>query len=223
MFKFIYKGRYDCLIGKEDFESYIKNLYYDIKKKLNVKFTPNQFIVTMDMNPNKQQGWGGTINNEVYNIFRLELQLYGYPKNMQTFEILQRFFGDVIRHEMLHFFIPYIENNSCWSEGVTDFMTYWYNDTIKLKLREHIDEYNSINDKKYKEHKYGYISGFKKMTKLFYKNNLVIRDIIQIIEDFNKNDNNRQQKYTKDDIIAYNGKFKTFFTGKCKHIPHVLD
>jgi hypothetical protein len=223
MFIFIYKGKYDCLISKKDFESYIKNLYFDIKKKLNVKFTPKKIIITMSMNENKQQGWGGTTNNEIYNIFRLELQLHGYPKKLQTFEILSRFFGDIVRHEIFHFFIPYIENNSCWSEGVTDFMTYWYNDTIKIKLKEHLDEYNSINDKKYKEHKYGYISGFTKMAKLFYKNNLIIDDMKKIIQDFNKNDNNRQKSYTKDDIILYNNKFKTFFIGKCNiHKVYIL-
>jgi len=223
MFIFIYKGKYDCLISKKDFESYIKNLYFNIKKKLNVKFTPKKFIITMSMDKNKQKGWGGTTNIEKYNIFNIELQLNGYPKKLQTFDVLSRFFGDIIRHEIFHFFIPYIKNNSCWSEGVTDFMTYWYNNTIKIKLKERLDEYNSINNKKnkeYKEHKYGYISGFTKMAKLFYKNNLVIDDIKKIIQDF---DNNRQKIYTKDDIILYNNKFKIFFIGKCNsHKPHII-
>lgn len=223
MFIFIYKGKYDCLIAKEEFESYIKNLYFEMKKIFNVKFTPKQFIVTMEMDAKKHQGWGGTIDNSIYNIFKLDLQLYGHPKNIQTFEMLQIFFGGVIRHEIFHFFIPYIKNNSCWSEGVTDFMTYWYNDTIKIKLIEKLDEYASIKDIKYKEHKYGYINGFKKMANLFNNNNLVINDMKKIIQDFNKNDKNRQKKYTKDDIILYNNKFKTFFVGKCNsHIAHVL-
>jgi len=223
MFTFIYKGKYDCLIIKEDFESYIKNLYFDMKKKLNVKFTPKKIIITMVMDANRRQSWGGSTDNSIYNIFNLELQLYGYPKKLQTFDMLQHFFGDVVRHELLHFFIPYIENNSCWSEGVTDFMTYWYNNTINIKLIEHLEEYNSIKDKIYKEHKYGYISGFSKMARLFYKNNLVINDMKKIIKDFNKNDKNRQKKYTKDDIILYNKKFKTFFWRKCNsHIHHVL-
>lgn len=64
--------------------------------------------------------------------------------------MLQNFFGGIIRHEIFHFFIPYIENNSCWSEGVTDFMTYWYNDTIKIKLIEKLDEYTFIKDKNIK-------------------------------------------------------------------------
>lgn len=59
MFIFIYKGKYDCLIAKEEFESYIKNLYFEIKKNFNVKFTPKQFIVTMKMDSKKHQSWGG--------------------------------------------------------------------------------------------------------------------------------------------------------------------
>lgn len=61
------------------------------------------------------------------------------------------------------------------------------------------------------------------MANLFNNNNLVINDIKKIIQDFNKNDKNRQKKYTKDDIILYNNKFKTFFVGKCNsHVAHVL-
>jgi hypothetical protein len=87
-------------------------------------------------------------------------------------------------------------------------------------LQEHINEYRNIKDKKYKEHKYGYISGFTKMAKLFYTNKLIINDIKKIIKDFDKN---RQKKYTKFDIISYNNKFKTFFTEKCNNnIIHVL-
>jgi len=223
MFEFIYKGKYDCIISKDIFELYIKTLYFDIRKKLNVKFKPNKFIVTMIMNPNKQQGWGGIINNKIYNIFKLELQLYGYPKKLQTFEILQRFFGDVVRHEIFHFFIPYVENNSCWTEGVTDFMTFWYNKTIDKKLKEYLDEYKLITNLPYKKHKYGYICGFKKMANLFKKDYLIINNIKKIIKDFNKMPNLRKKKYKKDDIISYNNKFKIFFTKKCNnHITHNL-
>lgn len=223
MFIFIYKGKYDCLISKKEFESYIKNLYFDMKKILNVKFTPKQFIVTIVMDAKKNQGWGGRTDNSIYNIFNMELQLYGYPKKIQTFELLESFFGCTVRHEIFHFFIPYIHNNSCWSEGVTDFMTYWYNNTIKIKLIEELYMYNSEKDIKYKEHKYGYVNGFKKMANLFNNNNLVINDMKKIIQDFNKNDKNRQKRYTKDDIISYNNKFKTFFIGKCnRHTAYVI-
>lgn len=220
IFQFIYRGKYDCIINKNVFELYIKTLYNSIRKRLNVKFLPNKFIITMIMNPNKQKGWGGKTDNAIYDIFKLELQLYGYPKKLQTFEILQRFFGDIVRHEIFHFFIPYIENNSCWSEGVTDFMTFWYNGTINKKLKEYLDEYKLITDKTYKEHKYGYICGFQKMTKLFNNDHLIINDMMRIIQDFNKD---RKKKYTKNDIISYNNKFKIFFTKKCnEHIMHIL-
>lgn len=100
-------------------------------------------------------------------------------------------------------------------------MTFWYNGTIDKKLKEYLDEYKAITDKKYKEHKYGYICGFQKMTKLFNNNQSIINDIRRIIQDFNKD---RKKKYTKNDIISYNNKFKIFFTKKCNdHITHVLN
>ena len=44
-----------------------------------------------------------------------------------------------------------------------------------------------------------------------------------IIKDFNKNDLIKKKEYTQKDIIDYNKKFKTFFTGQCNnHYKHVL-
>lgn len=224
MFEFKYKGKYDCLIPKDVFEKYVEDLYNDMKKRFNVTWSPKKFIVIMEMDPKKQQGWGGTRDITVeYNIFKLTLQLHGFPKKEQTFDILQIFFGNILRHEMLHFFIPYVKDNSCWSEGVTDFMTYWYTDTISENLSRLQREYKEITDSDYKAHKYGYITGFKKMNSLYTENKSVINDMKRIIKDFNMNSDSKKKEYSSSDIIEYNPKFKTFFIGKCNiHALHEL-
>jgi len=226
MFHFIYKGRFDCLISKSTFEMYIQNLYYDIKKKFGVTYDPKKFTIIMEMDGTEtRKGFGGVVKKIVPN-YELVLFLFGYPKKEQTFELLNYFFGTVITHELFHLFIPYVIDNSCWSEGVTDFMTLWYRDTLwhRDTISEHLSklqhEYNEITDEKYKAHKYGYITGLKKMVKLYYENSTsqisIIDDMKKIMKEFD-----RTKKYTAADIIAYNPKFKTFFTGRCnKHIPH---
>ena len=225
MFKFIYKGKFNCLITKDVFETHVKQLYYDMKKRFKVIWSPKKFIVTMEMDPTKQKGIGGTTNmvygKETPITYRLNLQLFGFSKSEITFLIIQEMFGNTLTHEMLHFFIPSINNNSCWSEGVTDFMTFWYSDKIDENLTRLTNEYKHITDKQFKLHKYGYLTGFKKMTKLYKEDSSVITDMKRIIKNFNKNDSNKKKKYTREDIIDYNPKFSIFFNGKCNnHYPH---
>ena len=225
MFQFKYKGKYDCLIPKDAFEKYVQDLYNDMKKRFNITWSPKKFIVTMEMDPKRPRGWGGNTDYDRKTdiIYRLHLQLFGLPKKEQTFDILQLFFGNIVRHEMLHFFIPSVKDNSCWSEGVTDFMTYWYTDTISDNLSRLQREYKEITDSDYKAHKYGYITGFKKMNSLYTENKSVINDMKRIIKDFNMNSDSKKKEYTSSDIIEYNPKFKTFFIGKCNvHAPHEL-
>lgn len=225
MFQFKYKGKYDCLIPKDVFETYVQDLYNDMKKRFNVTWSPKKFVVTMEMDPKRPRGWGGNTDYDRKTdiIYRLHLQLFGLPKKEQTFDILQMFFGNILRHEMLHFFIPSIKDNSCWSEGVTDFMTYWYTDTISENLSRLQREYKEITDSDYKAHKYGYITGFKKMNSLYTENKSLINDMKRIIKDFNMNSDSKKKEYTSSDIIDYNSKFKTFFIGKCNiHALHEL-
>ena len=226
MFQFIYKGRFDCIITKDIFEQHVKNLYNDIKKKFNITMDPKKFIVTMEIDSKKSKGYGGytDYDRKTEIIYYLNLQLFGYPKKEQTFELIQGFFGIMLTHEMFHFFLPSVKNNSCWSEGVTDFMTFWYMDAIEENLLRLQNEYKEIKDPKYKEHKYGYITGFKKMVKLYNEDKTVIDTMKMIIKDFNKNLETKQKKYTSSDIISYDKNFKTFFTGKCNnHIAHELN
>jgi len=222
MFKFLYKGRFDCLISKETFETYVENLFHSMKSRFNVKWTPKQFLVVMEVDPKRRQGWGG--NNwydKQTNTVTLQLQLFGFPKKDQTFNILQRLFGDTLTHEMLHCFIPPVEGNSCWTEGVTEFMTFWFHDTTDENLARTIREYNEITDEDYKRHKHGYVAGFKKMNAL-YADKTVMVSMLKVIRDFNKTPETKRRVYTKSDIIEYDGRFRTFFTGLCGHVPHAL-
>jgi hypothetical protein len=173
----------------------------------------------------KRYGYGGNVD-EIYPNYTLQLQLFGFPKKKQTFELLHYFFGTIVTHELFHLLIPYVKGNSCWSEGVTDFMTFWYRDTLwhRDTISEHLlrlqHEYNEITNKTYKAHKYGYITGLKKMVKLYNENptseKSIIDDMRKIMKEFD-----RTKEYTAADIIAYNPKFKTFFTDRCnKYITH---
>jgi len=225
MFHFIYKGKFDCLITKADFEIYVENLYNDMKKLFKISWNPKKFIITMEIDPTKEKGWGGNTdydrNTDI--IYKLTLQLFGFSKREQTFSIIQKLFGYTLTHEMLHVFIPSVQNNSCWSEGVTDFMTFWYTDTISENLTRLTEEYKNITDKEYKQHKYGYVKGFQKMAKLYEEDSSVIKDMKRIIKDFNKNDISKKNTYLKKDIIEYNPRFSIFFNGKCNtHFEHKL-
>lgn len=223
MFEFTYKGKFNCIITKNVFETYVKRLYNNLKRRFKVSWSPKKFLVTMEIDPKKPQGWGGTVLEKSSETYSLLVQLFGYDKHEQTFAIIQQLFGNILTHEMMHFFIPYIDNNSCWSEGVTDFMTYWYSDTISETMFRLEKEYKQITDPSYKQHKFGYISGFKKMLKLYKKDPTVIDDMLRIIKDFNKNEITKQKTYTRKDIINYNPKFSVFFIGKCnEHVTHTV-
>ena len=224
MFQFIYKGRFDCLISKQEYETYVMKLYNDMKTRLGIKWSPKKFVITFESDPTREKGIGGSTDYDRKTdiVYRLHLQLFGYPKKEQTFDLIQQMFGYTLTHEMLHFFIPSVKDNSCWSEGVTDFMTFWYSDSIEENLHRVKQHYKHIEDPDYKQHLYGYITGFKKMAALYKESPSVIDDMKRIIKEFNT-DEAKKHDHAASDIIAYNSKFKTFFTGKCnRHIPHVL-
>jgi hypothetical protein len=142
----------------------------------------------------------------------LQLQLFGFSKKEQTGRILSQWLGgDTLIHEMLHFFLPAIDGNSCWSEGVVEFLTFWIQDSIEENLARSIREYNQIKDQAYKEHKYGYVIGFKKMNALYEKDQDIMQSISNLILDFNKNTETKKKIYSKFDILEYNPQFRVFF------------
>jgi len=214
--EFVYKGRFDCLVSKKTVEAYVKDLYLSLRSRFKVKWAPKHFVVIMEINPRKEKGWGG---NNWYegDTFTLQMQLFGFPKREQTFRILQRWLGDTLTHEMLHLFIPSVQGNSCWTEGVVEFMTFWVQGTIRENLVKTMQEYKEITDEAYKQHKYGYVVGFKKMNALYEEDPGVLKVVSKMISD------NTRKVYTKADILAYDARFRIFFTGGCnRHVPHNL-
>ena len=132
-------------------------------------------------------------------------------------ELIQEMFEHTLRHEMFHFLIPSVKDNSCWTEGVVEFMTNLFRQhgsqkaNLESSLYRLTQTYNETTDIVYKEHLYGYVNGFKKMLKLFNED----PDILDDIRDTYK------RPYSAADIIAYNPKFKIFFRGRCnKHVVH---
>jgi hypothetical protein len=230
MFEFIYKGRFDCLITKGQFEAYVENMYYNMKKILKVKWSPAKFVVTMEIDPTRPKGIGGTTDYDRKSdiIFRLHLQLLGFPKKEQTFDLMEKMFDYTLRHEMFHFFLPSVKDNSCWSEGVTDFMTHLFkhgstNANLTNALTSLTVKYRETTDEHYKMHLYGYMTGFKKMLSLYRNDPSCIDDVFLLIQDHCKNDATYKKEYTAADIKAYNSDFKTFFVGRCnKHFIHVF-
>jgi hypothetical protein len=228
MFQFIYKGRFNCLITKEIFESHVEETYNEMKRQLDVKWSPAKIIITMEMDPKRPRGWGGMTeyDSKTEIVFRLHLQLFGYSKKEQTFDVINQLFDYVLRHELLHFFIPSIKNNSCWSEGVTDFMTIFHKkgstEGNLLEYLVHLNQlYKEADDEEYKQHKYGYLTGYKKMLSLYNEDASVVDDMYKLIKDRHKNNDTYKKEYTPSDIIAYNPKFKTFFLGRCN--KHFVD
>ena len=55
MFQFRYIGKFDCLISKNVFENYVKNLYNNIKKCFQISWSPKKFVITMEIDPNKKK------------------------------------------------------------------------------------------------------------------------------------------------------------------------
>jgi hypothetical protein len=229
MFQFIYKGRFDCLITKEIFESHVKTTYTAMKQQLGVTWSPAKFVVTMETDPKRPRGIGGTTDydRKTEIIFRLHLQLLGVPKKEQTFELMKQLFDYTLRHELFHFFIPSIQNNSCWTEGVTDFMTTLHTHgstegNLLGFLAQMNQRYKEAKDD-YKQHLHGYLAGYKKMLTLFHEDASVVEDVYKLIRARHKNDETYKREYSPSDIIAQNPKFRTFFLGRCNtHIPHAF-
>ena len=146
---------------------------------------------------------------------KLLLQAWNVPKNRY-----KDFLEKIIVHEIFHLFIPGIiykngSQNSCFSEGFVEFLTYKYNNKLSTIIKECI-KYNKIKNKKYKQHSFPYIFTPYYMYKRFIRNPEKIYNLIyDMIYNFNNNYINYYKKYTKEDIIKYDKLFKKLFTKKC--------
>ena len=219
-FVFRYKGKFDWLISKEVFEAYCIHIYDDLKRVFKVEWSPKTFFITVETKANKQRGWGGNFQKDAAG-FHLDLQLFGCPKKDQTLTLLQSLLDHTLTHEMLHGFVPSVQGNSCWTEGVVEYLTYWYHDKVADNLARMEEEYKAITDPRYKKHKYGYLVGARKMSRLA-KDEGVMKDLKRLIWDYNRNEESHLKVYTRQDVVAYNARFATFFGAKCFHVPHAL-
>lgn len=216
VFRFRYKGKFDWLISKEVFEAYCRHLYADLKRVFEVAWSPKEFRITVETDPKKPRGWGGNFQKDAAG-FHLDLQLFGCPKKEQTFTLLQSLLDHTLTHEMLHGFVPFVEGNACWTEGVVEFLTYWYYGKVRENLAVLEEEYAAMKDPVYKRHKYGYLEGVRKMARL---ENAVLADVQRLVRDANRN---VQKVWTRQDVVAYNPKLAAFFGPKCnEHVPHKL-
>ncbi len=220
-FVFQYKGKFDWLISKEVFEAYCRHIYAGLKREFQVAWSPKAFRITVETDPKKPRGWGGNFQQDAAG-FHLELQLFGCPKKEQTFTLLQSLLDHTLTHEMLHGFVPFVEGNSCWTEGVVEFLTYWYHGNVQENLAVLEEEYKAITDPAYKQHKYGYLEGVRKMAALCAKDARVLHDVKRLVRECNRNETNHFKVYTRQDVVAYNPGFAAFFGPKCNHVPHTL-
>jgi hypothetical protein len=110
---------------------------------LNVAWSPKEFHITVETNVKKPRGWGGNFQKDQTG-FYLDLQLFGCPKQEQTFTLLHSLLDHTLTHEMLHGFVPFVQGNSCWTEGVVEYLTYWHNGNVAENLARMQEEYTAI-------------------------------------------------------------------------------
>jgi predicted metal-dependent hydrolase len=223
--KFIYYGKF-YISTKKFYENFIIETISNIIELYNIKYFQSDIIIKFESKQNKNKGfsYGGTwIQKNL-----LLLQAWNLPK-----ELFDNFFNYIIVHEIFHLFVPSVfmhkidKNNNCilngcFSEGFVEFMTYKYNNNLE-GIELWIKEYNKINDKSYKKHRFMYFYGLTYMNKLYQQNPEKIDNIIKnILFDKNKNKVNYYKIYYPESIIKYDKSLKKLFTKKCDHIRHVL-
>jgi hypothetical protein len=218
MFEFVYKGESDFNVPKPMFETFMKTLFADLKQLFKAQWSPKKIIVTMHVNPKMDRMIGGTTNKPSKFRYVLDLFLNGIEKPKQTKKVIDELLNYTATHEMFHFFMPYVHTNSCWSEGVTDFMTFWFRNKLEKEVPLQLKQYNEITDAQYKKHRRGYAMGLNKMFELYKKNPNVIVDIKQMVFDYLSDITSVTRAYSAKDVIKYNPLFKTFFgSNACVH------
>lgn len=220
--EFIYIGKF-YISSKKFYQKFILDTIHNIIKLYDIKYFPSNIIIKFESKKykNKKEGYssGGTwLSKKI-----LLLQAWNLPKHK-----FNDFFNLTIVHELFHLFVPGVWKNSiqngCFSEGFVEFLTYKYNNDLEEGIRSYVKEYNNINDKSYKEHKFMYFYGLTYMNKLYQKDPEKIDILIKnILFDRNKNKKSYYKTYYPEDIIKYDKKLKKLFIGKkCNHIPHTL-
>lgn len=222
--QFIYIGKF-YISSKKFYEKFILETIHNIIKLYNIKYFRSNIIIKFESKKykNKKEGYsfGGTWSN---NMKILLLQAWNIPKHE-----FNNFFNNIIVHELFHLFVPNVFmsksiQNGCFTEGFVEFLTYKYNNDLEEGIREYVKEYNNIEDKIYKKHKYMYFYGLTYMNKLYQKDPEKIDILINnILFDRNKNKKSYYKTYYPEDIIKYDKRLKKLFIGKkCNHIPRTL-
>lgn len=221
MFEFVYKGERDFNVTKTVFETFITTLYEDLRHLFRAQWSPKKIIVTMHVDPKLSRMIGGTTNKLSKYRYVLDLFLHGIEKQKQTKTVVDELFNYTATHEMFHFFMPYVHNNSCWSEGVTDFMTFWFRNKLEKEVPLSLKNYQEIKEPQYKKHRRGYALGLNKMFELYKKNPSVLGDIKLMVFDYWVDVRSVTRSYSAKDVIQYNPSFKTFFGSEaCVHHPY---
>lgn len=225
---FKYTGKF-YICSKKDFELFFINTTKKIIDMYNIKYFPRKITIKFESKKYKGKNcnysYGGTWDGcrKKGKVAKLLLQAWNLPKNMY-----KEFLETIVVHEIFHLFIPGIyykdgSENSCFSEGFVEFLTYKYNNKLSNIIKKY-DEYNKIKNKNYKQHKFPYIFTPYYMYKLYKKDSNKIDNLINnMIYNFNNSYINYYKKYTKKDIIKYDNLFKKLFSKKCdNHITHKL-
>ena len=153
---FEYNGPYLLSIKKSIYEKLIIKTYNDFVKLYNIEYKPKKFIIKYY--GKKMTGgitnYGGTSNKyKKDETFVLSLQVYIDPKYKKK---VYNDIKHIITHEILHFFVPAVNKNGCWTEGLTDFLAYKYENNLP-QIINNMNDLSLIKNKTYYEHKYSYI------------------------------------------------------------------
>jgi hypothetical protein len=218
--QFIYIGKF-YISTKKFYEKFILDTINNIIKLYDIKYFPSNIIIKFESKKYKtssQYSFGGTWEKNI-----LLLQAWNLPKHE-----FNNFFNLTIIHELFHLFVPIVfmsksVENGCFTEGFVEFLTYKYNNNLEEGIKLYVKEYNNINNKLYKNHKFMYFYGLTYMNKLYQKDPEKIDILINnILFDRNKNKKSYYKTYYQEDIIKYDKRLKKLFSIKCNHIPHTL-
>lgn len=188
--------------SKRRFERFVEYHLSRIVRKYRVRYMPSPLTIILESGTLKDpshSSYGGTWLSKQ----KLYLQLY----NLRTPKGIRTFLREVVIHELFHLVVPIVTGNSCWSEGAVEFMTYLYLNEVHEALAEKIREFEESTDKVYKEHKYGYVEGFRVLVDMWKKNPRGIEAKLKaIIRDHTSSKAHYHRQYDKS-MIDFSGLF----------------
>lgn len=146
-------------------------------------------------------------------------QLFVDPTS--TAGLFQQFYH-IIVHEFFHLFLPHIEGNACWSEGVTDFFAFYFQNCL-YAIEEATAKVVAVktSDPTYYRHKHGYITGSTDMLRLYMKApDRMDATLRKVMQDTNATKAATEKRYEQSDILAFDPAFEVFFRKDIGHIEY---